>query len=65
MAEKAQFVFQMLFTQTEHIHKKIYLLEHDGCHPIYATAATCDGFASASFSELVTHYRVSSCTWIS
>lgn len=38
------------FAQTNCINKKIYLLEQDGCHPMYAPAATC--FANSSFSKL-------------
>lgn len=48
-AGKAEFVFQMPFAQTDHINKKIYLLEQDGCQPIYTPAATYDGFCRCSF----------------
>lgn len=57
-AGKAVFVFQMPFAETDHINKKIYLLEQDGCHPIYTPDARCDGFYQASFSGLVIDYKV-------
>lgn len=39
----------MPFAQTDHINKKIYLLEQDGCHPIYTPAVTYDGFYQCFF----------------
>lgn len=47
MARKDAFIFQMPFAQTDHINKKIYLLEQDGCQPIYTPIATCDAGAVA------------------
>lgn len=34
----------MPFSQADHINKKIYLLEQDGCHPIFTPGVTYDGF---------------------
>lgn len=42
--EKVKLDFLMPFSQTDHINKKIYLLEQDGCHPIFTPGVTYDGF---------------------
>lgn len=63
MAGNAKFVFQMPFAQTNHINKKIYLLEQDECHPIFIPALPFDGLLPLLLSLSV--WFITESKWLS